>query len=191
MTALATFDTQGHWLSTSVCDDAVCRVASDAGIRWGRAPAVLKHGRAPGPVPTSHLRGLRQLLGPCTQERFRPTPAMAHGQRNARPAPRQELISEDAGACLVLAGQVLLWVRSAQGFTALLLEPGDWAFLPANVPHALETGQLAELDLLRLSSGLRGWFPWPTPTQLPQALPLVDDFVDSLLNQLGEEIADA
>lgn len=186
MTAVATFDRQGHWLSTSVCERAACPLAASLGVRWGKWSDGLDD-TAPD-ADAQHQRALtqvRQLIGPHVSERLR----FAHTAANDAVRPSlQELEGEGAVAHVFLQGTVLLSVRTGDGFTGLLCEAGDWVLLPAGVPHVFDAGATPDVELLRLSAGTRGWFPWETGTPLPAALPALDAFVEQLLHELGEDI---
>lgn len=183
MTAVATFDYEGLWLSTSVCDGAACPLAASVGASWGR------WAEGPGPLDaevgrSKALAGLRRRLGAHVTERVRLT---GIGYDGAHPRP-QELASEDAVACVFLHGTALLSVRTPTGFTGLLCEAGDWVLLSAGVPHVFDAGESRDVAFLRLSAGGRGWFPEHTGMPLPHALPAMDAFVEQLLHALGEDI---
>lgn len=117
MAAVATFDPDGLWLSTSVCEGAACPAAAAVGVRWGswaegleRADADLDRSKA--------LTDLRRRLGAHVTERVRLT---GIGYDGAHPRP-QELVSEDAVACVFLQGTALLSARTLAGFTGLLCD---------------------------------------------------------------------
>lgn len=180
---MATFDSSGCWLSTSVCEGATCPVATSVGVRWGRW--------APGPEPreadATHAKAvndLRRQLGAHVVERVR---CVQNGCNGERPRP-QELVSADAVACVFLLGTALLSVRTPTGFVGLLCEAGDWVLLPADVPHVFDAGASPDVAFLRLSAGTRGWFPLHTTSPLPPGLPSMDAFVEQLLQALGEDI---
>ena len=184
MTAVATFDRHGHWLSTSVCERAACPLVSSLGVRWGR----WSDGLVDTDVDSLHQRALadvRRLIGPHVAERLRFSSDAANDA--LRPSPH-ELEGEAAVAHVFLQGTALLSVRTCEGFTGLLCEAGDWVLLPAGVPHVFDAGATPDVELLRLSAGTRGWFPWETGTPLPAALPALDAFVEQLLHELGEEV---
>ncbi|MDO9434423.1 hypothetical protein [Hydrogenophaga sp.] len=186
MTALATFDRHGHWLSTSVCERAACPLAASLGVRWGKWSDGLDDSHPDAQAQHQHaLTQVRQLIGPHVSERLR----FSHTAANdaTRPLPH-ELEGEGAVAHVVLHGTVLLCVRTGEGFTGLLCEAGDWVLLPAGVPHVFDAGTAPDVELLRLSAGTRGWFPWETGTPLPPALPALEAFVEQLLQELGEDI---
>ncbi len=174
MTAVATFDRQGHWLSTSVCERAACPLAASLGVRWGKWSDGLvdMDADAQGQRALAHVG---QLIGPHVAERLRFSPDAANDA--VRPTPL-ELEGEGAVAHVFLQG------------TGLLCEAGDWVLLPAGVPHVFDAGAAPDVELLRLSAGTRGWFPWETGTPLPAALPALDAFVEQLLHELGEDIDD-
>jgi len=183
MAAVATFDPDGLWLSTSVCEGAACPLASALGVRWGR----WAEGLAPDADAVESTRAmarLRRELGPHVVERVR----FSHqGHDGAHPRP-QELVGDDAVACVFLQGVALLSVRTPAGFTSLLCDAGDWLLLPAGVPHVFDAGGSPDVSLLRLTAGRRGWFPWHSGLPLPPDLPGMDAFVAHLLHELGEDI---
>lgn len=183
MAAVATFDLDGLWLSTSVCEGAACPPAAALGVRWGR----WADGAEPGAADVDRSKALidlRRRLGAHVSERVQLT---GLGYDGAHPRP-QELVSEDAVACVFLRGTALLSVRTAAGFTGLLCEAGDWVHLPAGVPHVFDAGESRDVAFLRLSAGTRGWFPLHSGLSLPHALPAMDAFVEQLLHALGEDI---
>jgi 1,2-dihydroxy-3-keto-5-methylthiopentene dioxygenase len=183
MAAVATFDADGLWLSTSVCEGAACPAAASVGMRWGR----WVDGPEPGDAVVDHAKALvelRRQLGAHVSERVR----FSHsGYDGAHPRP-QELTSEDAVACVFLKGTALLSVRTSAGFTGVLCEAGDWVWLPAGVPHVFDAGESPDVVFLRQSAGRRGWFPLHTGRSLPPGLPPMEAFVEHLLHELGEDI---
>lgn len=183
MAAVATFDPDGHWLSTSVCEGAACPLAAALGVRWGRWADGLEPdaGTAERARELAHLR---RELGAHVTERFC---LAGQGYDSAHPRP-QELVGDDAVACVFLQGTALLSVRTPAGFTSLLCDAGDWLLLPAGVPHVFDAGESPDVSFLRLSAGTRGWFPWHTGLSLPPNLPAKDAFVEQLLHELGEDI---
>lgn len=183
MAAVATFDPDGLWLSTSVCEGATCPLAAARGVRWGRwgdAPEPHAHGAD----SIQSLARLRRELGVHVTENIR---FSGQGYDGANPRP-QELVSDDAVACVFLQGTALLSVRTSAGFTSLLCDAGDWLWLPGGVPHVFDAGESPDVNFLRLSAGTRGWFPWHTGLSLPPGLPAMDAFVEQLLQDMGEEI---
>ncbi len=188
MPAVATFDTLGHGLTLQVCDAATCPLATALGVRWGRWPerSCTSGAAAVEIAYERELAHLRASMGPCGSERLH----LGSGAPQPGPQWRQEIASETAGACLILAGTALLTVRTSGGFTGLLCEAGDWVVLPAGVPHVFDIGEAADpgVDVYRLCAGARGWFPFPTARPLPESLPGLDAFVLRLLSELGEEL---
>ncbi len=180
MPAIATFDPGGSCISVSVCEGATCPLVRAAGVRWGRWAEEPEPGDAEL-AGNPALTELRRELGPHLAER------LSAGAVATRPL---ELVSDDAMACVFLAGSMLLSLRTKAGFTSLLFEAGDWVHLPAGVPHVFDAGEAAGLAWLRLSAGPRGWFPWRTGRCLPPGLPTKDAFVDHLLVALGQETED-
>ena len=183
MAAVATFDPDGLWLSTSVCEGARCSLAAALGVRWGRW-AEGAEPDAGSPASARALARLRRELGEHVTERVH---FSGQGYDGANPRP-QELVSEDAVACVFLQGTALLSVRTPAGFTGVLCDAGDWLLLPPGVPHVFDAGESPEVSFLRLSAGARGWFPWHTGLSLPPGLPAMDAFVEQLLHELGEDI---
>ncbi len=183
MAAVATFNPDGLWLSTSVCEGAACPLAAALGVRWGRWAEGLEPdaGAADSARALVHLR---RELGAHVAEKVR---FSGQGYDGANPRP-QELAGEEAVACVFLQGTALLSVRTPAGFTSLLCDAGDWLLLPAGVPHVFDAGESPDVSFLRLSAGTRGWFPWHTGLSLPPALPAMDAFVEQLLLELGEDI---
>lgn len=162
----------------------MCPLAASLGVRWGRWSEGVAD---PNDLESSPaLRALRRDLGVHVPEQVQvstPVGAMA-------PSRPQELVSEGALVCIILQGTVLLSVRTPAGFTGLLCEAGDWVLLPAGVPHVFDAGATPAVAFLRLSEGRRGWFPLPTGVPLPPALPRLDELVEQLLLELGEELED-
>ena len=188
MTAMAVFGADGQWLTSSVCPSTGCPSSSALGVHWGRAFDPLSD-HHPEDLAAS-LSTVSTWLGPCTQEHFRPTTAMVSGTSSGLDFGQHQIVSQEAGALLVLEGQVLVWLCTADGHTGLLLEAGEWVCLPGNVAHAVDAGRQPGLELLLLGAGPRGWFPQWTGQRLPGHLPSLDDFVCDLLGQLGEEMVE-
>ncbi len=188
MTAIATFDHQGQWLDTSVCEGAACPWVGALGVSWGRCAAVTDDmARAEEEVLRSReLAALHRRLGAHVSEHVHIDP-LPHAGVHAVPPP-VEIAGENATACVFMRGTALLSVRTSQGFTCLLLEAGEWVLLPAGVAHVFDAGPSPDVSFLRLSAGRRGWFPLPTGRRLPPALPAREAFVDQLLMALGEYI---
>ncbi len=183
MPAIARFDVDGLWLSTSVCDGAACPQAASLGVRWGR----WSDGGESSVDEAERARAfidLRRQIGPHVVERVHFADQEATVAR-ARP---QEMAGDASVACVFLRGSALLSLRTTEGFTGLLLDAGEWVLLPAGVAHVFDAGPVPEVSFLRLSAGRRGWFPLPTGRPLPPALPARDAFVDQLLVALGEDI---
>lgn len=188
MAAIATFDPDGLWLTTSVCEGAACPFAASAGVRWGRWPgeAGTSESRDAWNVHPSHVGALKRQFGLDCEERVSLSFAQEH-LGYWRPA-RQELASDKAGVCVFLRGTALVLVRTSAGFTGLLCEAGDWVYLPPGLPHVFDAGARPEAEVLRLSEDSGGWFPEPTGRALPEALSTMDAFVERLLFELGEAL---
>lgn len=172
-------------MSTSVCEHAACPLAASLGVRWGRWSDGHPELESDEALARYALADLRRLIGPHTTERLR---FSRHAANDVLRAPPRELEGEAAVAHVFLQGTALLSVRTQEGFTVVLCEAGDWVLLPAGVPHVFDAGAAPDVELLRLSAGTRGWFPWHTGTALPEALPALDAFVEQLLSALGEDI---
>jgi hypothetical protein len=85
MAAVATFDADGLWLSTSVCEGAACPAAASVGMRWGR----WVDGPEPGDAVVDHAKALvelRRQLGAHVSERVRFSHSGYDGARTRWPA---------------------------------------------------------------------------------------------------------
>lgn len=185
MAAVATFDPDGLWLSTSVCEGAACPLAAALGVRWGRWTDGVDPEAADAPGARALARVKRELGAHVTERVC--FSGQVHDGAHPRP---QELAGEDALACVFLQGTALLSVRTPAGFTSLLCDAGDWLLLPAGVPHVFDAGESPDVSFLRLTAGTRGWFPWHTGLSLPPGLPAKDAFIEHLLQELGEDLED-
>jgi 1,2-dihydroxy-3-keto-5-methylthiopentene dioxygenase len=188
MAAVATFDPNGVWLTTSVCEGAACPSAAAEGVRWGRWSA---ESGSDAPVRVRAVErlqvdALKRRFGVACEERVTLSVAAEH-RGYWRPAPR-ELTSDKAGVCVFLQGTALVLVRTSAGFTGLLCEAGDWVYLPSGLPHVFDAGAHPDAEVIRLCEGSGGWFPEHTGRVLPPALPTMDAFVERLLHDLGEEL---
>lgn len=190
MVALARFDNEGQWEETWVCDGLVRQNLAPTGAQFGRWPL--------RPLPTAGVLDAVQAayaqeladLGPGVQLHSADRVALAPG--DARwPALRQQFLAEhrhgDAEIRFFLSGTGLFYLRSGEGFLGLLCEAGEWVALPAGLAHCFDAGEAPAFEALRLFGQPQGWVAQPTGAALP-ALPLYDDFVAQLLEQVGEEL---
>jgi 1,2-dihydroxy-3-keto-5-methylthiopentene dioxygenase len=103
---------------------------------------------------------------------------------------RAQLLVEERHASgevrFFLDGAGLTYLRIDGGFLALLCEAEEWVLLPAGTRHWFDAGDAPQLDLLRLFSrpvdGVQ-----PLRNERPQALPLFDEFVGTMLELTGHE----
>lgn len=189
MVALARFDTQGEWADTWVCDGLVGQHLAEAGVRWGRWPLRAVPGDGLDAVRAAYgdeLAALGQQFTLQSADRVRLAPGDARW-----PALRQQFLQEhrhaDAEIRFFLAGAGLFYLRSGDGFLGLLCEAGEWVALPAGASHCFDAGEAPAFEALRLYGAPDGRVAEPTGAVLP-ALPLFDDYVAQLLEQVGEEL---
>lgn len=189
MVALARFDAQGDWVDTWVCDGLVGQHLAQAGVRWGRWPLRTVAGDgldAVRAVYGDELATLGLQFALHSADRVQ----MAPGDTRW-PALRQQFLQEhrhaDAEIRYFLAGTGLFYLRSGDGFLGLLCEAGEWVALPAGARHCFDAGEAPAFEALRLFGAPNGWIAEPTGAVLP-ALPLFDDYVAQLLEQVGEEL---
>ncbi|WP_326543416.1 hypothetical protein [Pseudorhodoferax sp.] len=197
MVALARFGAQGQWEETWVCDGLVREHLGPAGVRFGRWPVrPLALPAGDGPAGAQAVRSAYgeelQALGPDFALHSADRVAVAPGDPRW-PALRREFLAEhrhgDAEVRLFLAGTGLFTLRSGQGFLGLLCEAGEWVLLPAGLAHSFDAGEAPAFEALRLFGQPQGWLAHPTGAARP-ALPLYDDFVAQLLEQVGEDLAE-
>ena len=190
MVALARFDNEGRWEETWVCDGLARQNLAPTGVQFGRWP--LRPLPAAGGLDAVQAAYAEELadLGPGFQLHSADRVALAPG--DARwPALRQQFLAEhrhgDAEIRFFLSGTGLFYLRSGGGFLGLLCEAGEWVALPAGLAHAFDAGETPAFEALRLFGQPQGWVAEPAGAALP-ALPLYDDFVAQLLEQVGEEL---
>lgn len=186
MAALVTFDAQGRWGETLVCEARVRETLRAHGLDHGRWPlrdpgdgsleAVLA---AYGP----ELDGLRERLAVRSVDRVSLQPDHA-GWPELRRQFTAEHVHADAEIRFFLGGTGLFYVRTDTGHLGLLCEAGDWVVVPAGVRHFFDSGEQPDFDALRLFSAPDGWKAQPTGTPSPE-LPLLDAFVDQLIGLTG------
>ncbi|MGC3986330.1 MAG: hypothetical protein QM777_17325 [Pseudorhodoferax sp.] len=195
MVALARFDAQGRWEDTWVCDGLVRENLGPTGVQFGRwpvRPLALPQGAAVAAVRATYGEEL-QALGPDFALHSADRVALSPGDA-AWPALRAQFLAEhrhgDAEIRFFLSGTGLFTLRSGAGFLGLLCEAGEWVALPAGLAHRFDAGEAPDFDALRLFGQPRGWVAEPTGAVLPD-LPLYDDFVAQLLEQVGaQELGD-
>lgn len=189
MAALVSFDAQGRWGETLVCEARVRDALRVHGLDHGRWPlrdlgdgsldAVLA---AYGP----ELDGLRERLSVRSVDRVRLQPG-----HEGWPALRQQFIAEhthaDAEIRYFLGGTGLFYVRVEGGWVGLLCEAEDWVVVPAGTRHFFDAGDQPDFDALRLFAAPDGWKAAPTGAASPD-LPLLDAFRDRLLALTGHAV---
>lgn len=190
MVALARFDTEGQWEETWVCDGLVRQNLAATGVqvgRWPLRPLQLPAGDGLAAVQAAYGEELAALGEHFT---LRSADRVAVSPGDARwPALRAQFLAEhrhgDAEIRFFLSGTGLFYLRSGAGFLGLLCEAGEWVTLPAGLAHCFDAGEAPAFEALRLFGQPQGWVAEPTGAALP-ALPLYDDFVAQLLEQVGE-----
>lgn len=190
MVALARFDAEGQWEETWVCDGLVRQNLAPTGVQFGRWPLrPLPDSAGLAAVQAAYAEELADLGGDFalhSADRVALAPDDAHW-----PALRQQFLAEhrhaDAEIRFLLAGTGLFYLRGAQGFLGLLCEAGEWVALPAGLAHCFDAGEAPAFEALRLFGRPQGGVAEATGAVLP-ALPLYDDFVAQLLEQVGEEL---
>ena len=162
---------------------------AEAGVRWGRWPLRPLPGDGLDAVRAAYgdeLAALGQQFTLQSADRVRLAPGDARW-----PALRQQFLQEhrhaDAEIRFFLAGAGLFYLRSGDGFLGLLCEAGEWVALPAGASHCFDAGEAPAFEALRLYGAPDGRVAEPTGAVLP-ALPLFDDYVAQLLEQVGEEL---
>lgn len=189
MAALVTFDAQGHWGETLVCEARVRETLRAHGLDHGRWPlrdlgdgsldAVLA-------VYEPELDALRDRLSVRSVDRVSLKPGHA-----GWPELRRQFIAEhthaDAEIRYFLCGSGLFYVRTESGHLGLLCEAGDWVVVPAGARHFFDAGDEPDFDALRLFSAPDGWKAQPTGAPQP-ALPLLDAFRDHLIELTGHAV---
>lgn len=194
MAALARFDAQGQWEETWVCEGLVRENLAPAGVqlgRWPVRPLALPAGNGLAAVQAAYraeLAALPRSFAVHSAGRVVLAPGDARW-----PALRQQFLAEhrhgDAEIRFFLSGTGLFYLRCGDGFLGLLCEAGEWVALPAGLAHRFDAGEAPACEVLRLFGQPQGWVAEPTGAVLP-ALPLYDDFVAQLLEQVGEEACD-
>lgn len=190
MPVLASFDTDGTWGETWVCDDLISQRLGREGLVWGRWSVDLPATDAPErvlAVRADEIATLRERFGIETGDHVvRLTPDHADW-----PALRQHLLTEYTQVRTevrgFLRGAGLLYVRTGDGFLGLLCEAGDWVALPAGTRHFFDAGDAPSCDVLRLTAAPGGGDTQPTGDPTP-ALPLLDAFVEEVLALMGSSV---
>jgi 1,2-dihydroxy-3-keto-5-methylthiopentene dioxygenase len=190
MAALVSFDADGRWGRTLVCEQRVREALQARGLQHGRWPL-----REPGADTLesvlatygAELGALREQLAVRGVDRVR-----LHPGHDGWPALRQQFLAEhvhaDPEIRFFLDGAGLFYLRTDDGYLGLLCEAGDWVVVPAGTPHAFDAGEQPDFDALRLFASPEGWRAQPTGTELPEALPRFDAFRDHLIALLGEAV---
>nr|WP_145548711.1 hypothetical protein [Variovorax boronicumulans] len=190
MVALARFDNEGQWEETWVCEGLVRQNLAPTGVQFGRWP--LRPLPAAGVLDAVQAAYAQELadLGPGFRLHSADRVAMAPGDAHW-PTLCQQFLAEhrhgDAEIRFLLSGTGLFYLRSGEGFLGLLCEAGEWVALPAGLAHCFDAGDAPAFEALRLFGQPQGWVATPTGAVLP-TLPLYDDFVAHLLEQVGEEL---
>lgn len=188
MGVLVEFDSGGAWQDTWVCDALITKTLARAGVAWGRWPLRALPGQGVIGVLEAYadeLATLKSTFRAQAVDRLQPDPSDGHW-----PALRQQLRVEErharAEVRIFLDGAGLTYLRSDNGFLALLCEAEEWVLLPAGTRHWFDAGDTPQLDLLRLFSrpvaGVQ-----PLGNERPQALPSFDAFVGTMLELTGHE----
>lgn len=193
MSALVAFDGQGIWGQTLDCPTRIASALQAQGIAFGRWPlkALVPQASAEQvqAAYAPHLAALGQRFAIRSVDRVRLAPGHADW-----PALRQKFIAEhthaDAEIRFFLGGAGLFYIRTSEGHLGLLCEAGDWVALPAGLRHFFDAGDEPDFDALRLFTAPDGWVAQPTGAPAA-ALPLMDDFVAQLAEEVGVDVAPA
>lgn len=193
MSALVAFDGQGTWGQTLDCPTRIASALQAQGIAFGRWPLrVLAPQASTEQVQAAYapqLAALGQRFAIRSVDRVRLAPGHADW-----PALRQKFIAEhthaDAEIRFFLGGAGLFYIRTPEGHLGLLCEAGDWVALPAGLRHFFDAGDEPDFDALRLFTAPDGWVAQPTDAPAA-ALPLMDDFVAQLAEEVGVDVAPA
>lgn len=193
MVALARFDAQGQWEETWVCDGLVQENLLPTGVRFGRWPVRPVH-LPPGGDGLAAVRAVygEELAALERHAALRGADRVALAAGDAQwPALRQQFLAEhrhrEAEIRFIVRGTGLFHLRSADGFLGLLCEPGEWVALPAGLAHRFDAGEAPDFEALRLFGQPDGGAAEPTGAALP-ALPLHDEFIAELLEQVGADL---
>jgi len=188
MGVLATFDAEGRWADTHVCDGRIAEQLAGLGVVWGRWPD-------PESLPATvfgsrqaELAQLRERFSAQSIERVRLEPHTATWPALRRQW-RAEHRREGVEVRCVLSGTHLLYLRTGDGFVGVLCEAGEWVALPAGSSHSFDAGEAPELDLLRLWSGDAA-APMEAASGASASLPSLDAFVETMLVLTGHAADD-
>ena len=191
MSALVAFDGQGAWGQTLDCPTRIAAALKTQGIFFGRWPLKALAPQASAEqlqvAYAPQLAALEQRFAIRSVDRVRLAPGQADWA-----ALRQKFIAEhthaDAEIRFFLGGAGLFYIRTADGHLGLLCEAGDWVALPAGLRHFFDAGEEPDFDALRLFTAPDGWVAQPTGAAAA-ALPLMDDFVARLAEEVGVDVA--
>ena len=188
MGALVRLDGDGQWQDTWVCDALIKKTLAREGVAWGRWPLRTLSDQGVAGVLEAYadeLGALKRRFQARAVDRLQVDSSAAQW-----PDLRRQLLVEEKHAesevRIFLDGAGLTTIRTDGGFLALLCEAEEWVLLPAGSRHWFDAGDAPQLDLLRLFSrpvdGVQ-----PSSNERPQALPLFDEFVGTMLELTGHE----
>ncbi len=196
MAVLVSFERDGTWGETRVCDGPIADRLAPHGVDWGRWADVdddtplVRAGADFDRLLADHreaLAPLRARFGVQAVERLR----IARGTLGGA-ALRRQLRVECTQAVhevhVVLDGTGLFVFRVEAGFLGLLCEAGEWVAAQPAVSRYLDVGKPPRFDALRL---LGAGDPAARPTRAPVvALPDHDAFVEQMLALTGNALDD-
>lgn len=92
-----------------------------------------------------------------------------------------EHVHDEHEVRIVLDGALQFTLRATAlgGWATLKVEAGDWVALPPGLPHMVDAGSPAHVDVLRLFGSAGGWTARPTRTGRPPRLPGPEIFTTS------------
>jgi 1,2-dihydroxy-3-keto-5-methylthiopentene dioxygenase len=196
MTVLVSFERDGTWGETWVCDGPIADRLAPHGIGWGRwADADVAAPLVPAGADFDRLlKDHREALAPL-RTRFGVQPVErlriargALGGATLRRQLRVERTQSVGEVHAVLDGTGLFVFRVETGFLGLLCEAGEWVAAQAAVSRYLDVGKPPRFDALRL---LGAGDPAERPTGAPVvALPDHDAFVEQMLALTGNALDD-
>ncbi|MFT3814329.1 MAG: hypothetical protein QM740_13250 [Acidovorax sp.] len=189
MAVLVTFDAQGRWGETMVCETRIREALRAYGLDHGRWPLRALGDGSLAAVLQAYdpdLAPLRERLSVQSVDRVSLKPGHADW-----PELRRQFITEhthaDAETRYFLGGMGLFYVRTDGGYLGLLCEAEDWVVVPAGTRHFFDAGYEPDFDALRLFSSPDGWQAQPTGAPSP-GLPLLDVFLDRLIELTGHVV---
>lgn len=190
MAVLVSFDRVGDWRETWVCDGLIRDRLAALHLRWGRWPLPALEMGVRGDARAPHAAQLAALNphGPdATLERLRIRPGNAR-QRALKGGTLAERVTAVAQTLYFLKGAGLLYLRTPDGYLALLCEPGEWLTLSATACHWFDVGDAGQLDVVRATATPHNGAGRPSLMPRPD-LPSFDGFVDQMLELTGNEVA--